>query len=302
MQGEKLVCASSPVNHTGLHIRARAERRTDQQPSAIIKGRQGNTCTAGGCSSIPATTDPTPSVSCQDQSRWLSSRQHTGHSRLNYHLFTKFTTGPSEAPPLYQVQNWSLRSTTSLPSSELVHQNHHLFTKFRTGPSEPPPLYQIQNWSIRTTNYLPNSELVHQNHQLFTKFRIVHQNHHLFTKFRIGPSRLPSIYQIQNWSLRTTTSLPNSQLVPQNYLVVYQIQNSASARSAAWQQSTCCARHACYPTTSGISPGRQHWCLSTVCRSCSSGQPLCRSRKLKVLCERSKRRRKWTHSQQQHSW
>ena len=134
------------------YIRARAERRTDQQPSTIIKARQGNTCTAGGCSSIPATTDPTPSVSCQDQSRWLSSRQHTGRSRLNYHLFTKFTIGPSE----------------------------------------PQPLYQIQNWSFRTTTSLPNSQLVHQNHQLFTKFTIVHQNRHLFTKFRTGPSELPN--------------------------------------------------------------------------------------------------------------
>ena len=146
------------------YIRARAERGTDQQPSTIIKGRQGNTCTAGGCSSIPTTTDPTPCVSCQDQSRWLSSRQHTGHSRLNYHLFTKFTTGPSEPPPLYQVQNWSLRTTTSLPNSELVHQNHQLFTKFRIGPSRLPSIYQIQNWSLRTTISLPNSQLVPQNY------------------------------------------------------------------------------------------------------------------------------------------
>ena len=217
MQGEKLVCASSPVNHTGLHIRARAERRTDQQPSTIVKGRQGNTRMAGGCSSIPATTDPTPSVSCQDRSRWLSSRQRTGHSRLNYHLFTKFTTGPSEPPPLYQVQNWSLRTTTSLPSSELVPQNRHLFTKFRTDPSEPPPLYQVQNWSLRTATSLPNSELVHQNHQLFTKFRIGPSEPPIIYQIQNCPSEPPPIYQIQNWSLNTAIYLPNSELVPQNH-------------------------------------------------------------------------------------
>ena len=229
MQGEKLVCASSPVNHTGLHIRARAERRTDQQPSTIIKGRQGNTCTAGGCSSIPATTDPTPSVSCQDQSRWLSSRQHTGHSRLNYHLFTKFTTGPSEAPPLYQVQNWSFRTTASLPNSEMVHQNHQLFTKFRIGPSEPPPIYQIQNcpsepppiyqiqnWSLKTAIYLPNSELVPQ-------------NHHLFTKFATGPSELPSGLPNSELSLCQVSSLTTKHLLCQACLLPNNL------RDQSWQ-------------------------------------------------------------------
>lgn len=107
---------------------------------------------------------------------------------------------PSELPPLYQIHNWSIRTTTSLPSSELVPQNHHLFTKFRIGPSEPPIIYQIQNWSLKTAVYLPNSELVPQ-------------NHHLFTKFTTGPSELPSGLPNSELSLCQVSSLTSKHLL-----------------------------------------------------------------------------------------
>ena len=55
-------------------------------------------------------------------------------------------------------------------SLELVSLNHLLFTKFRTGQSGPPSLYQVSNWSVWITFSLPSFELVSLDNLLFTKF------------------------------------------------------------------------------------------------------------------------------------
>ena len=111
---------------------------------------------------------------------------------MNHQLFTKFTTGQWEQPALYKVHNWSVATTSSLPSSQLVSENNQLFTKLTTGQSEQLPLYQVYNWSIRTTTSLPSSQLVNQNNQLFAKSRT-------------GLSKPPPLYQVQNWSARSGT-------------------------------------------------------------------------------------------------
>ena len=98
----------------------------------------------------------------------------------NNQLFTKLTTGQSEQLPPYQVDNWLVRTTTPLPSSQLVSQNNQLFAKFKTGQSKP------------LTTSLPSSQLVGQ-------------NNHLFTKLRTGSYEQLHLYQVHNWSARSGT-------------------------------------------------------------------------------------------------
>ena len=65
---------------------------------------------ATDCNSMHAARDPTPPICSQDHSMW------------------------SAGCALATV----IRTTTFLPSSEVVSLNHQLFTKFTTGQLEPP--------------------------------------------------------------------------------------------------------------------------------------------------------------------
>ena len=91
---------------------------------------------ASDCNSMHAARDPTPPICSQDHSTWSA---HCALATV-------------------------IRTTTFLPSTEVVSRNHHLSTKYRSGQSEPPPFYQVQKWSVWTTSSLPSSQLVSRNH------------------------------------------------------------------------------------------------------------------------------------------
>ena len=169
-------------------------------------------------SSMSTTTDPSPTIHCQDWSKWqLIFRQHT-HRRQTLEPPTRFTPSLELVIQTASTQDTTIRNTNLIftkfridqSHTGHIHQNHQL------------DLHQVQNWSTRLHTHRrqpseiptwssPSLELVNQ--AACTQATTIRTTNSIFTKFRIGqPGSIHTghshqnhqlhLHQIQNWSVK----------------------------------------------------------------------------------------------------